>query len=203
MSQQLSNNQFNPQPEVIISTHFNAARQEILEKVKMRDTYIRWFVYSSAVLLGLYFQKDRVIEVDMLLAIPILGAITAFIYLNVDQHIMKISEWMFEGHKQNIEEYSKQIGFKKAIGCWDYSKQNKDFVTNESFKPRYFSVIGLISGASALTGILMCKEIVFASGWELSYQIVQYIIIPFGFSVFSFIVIYKGMKARQDLVSKY
>lgn len=132
-----------PESQVLIA-HFKAAREDILQKVQLRDRYVYFCGVSSGLIA--YFAMTNEIQ-GILLLIPVIVWVCALMFAQVE-HIIGAQTWYLK------TEYTDELQrlFGRSIPHWDSSFAASQFHAANAFRLRYAGVgsIFLIGSWAAL-----------------------------------------------------
>lgn len=144
-----------PEPELIISEHYKAVREEEMERLRHRDQYLIQFIIGSGIIGGVYVSNPK--WWILLNIIPLFAAVVSFMYAHTDITLGALSKWLRYNYTEMINNYRNENGINYDFPHWDGSGVHKQYVKGIAFKLRYYSVSLITSGIS-LISILMMYE---------------------------------------------
>jgi len=102
----------------IIIEHYRSARNDIIEKLRLRDRVIQLWLTGVAIIFA--FASTNSEEKWILLFIPFLSVVISAIYAGTDLNIGMISRWLSLEYTSQLENITGQ-----KISHWDNSTLNK------------------------------------------------------------------------------
>lgn len=161
--------------EPIIIAHYQAVREEEMERLRHRDKYIVWYITLTAASVGIFIKNNS--WWGLLLAIPLLSCVVGMLYAHTDATLGSLSQWLRYRYTEMLNEYRSVNNISYDIHHWDGSSVHKEYVAGLSFGLRYI-VVSLIIGGVGLLSISVAWESIRQS---LPYSSTIIIIIEFIF----------------------
>lgn len=146
-----------PDPESILIAHYQAVREEEMERIKQRDRYIVWFVTLAAAAAGVYTKDTG--WWGLLAVMPFLGFVCGAMYAHTDTALGALSRWLRHTYSETLAEYRKANNLIHDLPHWDGSVEHRDFLQTLSFATRYFAVALLVLAVGGFCIFMINKEL--------------------------------------------
>lgn len=146
-----------PDPESILTTHYEAVRDEEMERIRLRDLYLVWYATVSAAAAGVYL-KDRSWW-GLLASVPILTTVAGALYAHTDVTLGSLSHWLRHTYSTALDEYRKTNHVAHPLPHWDGSPTHHSYVRSLAFGLRYLSVSGFLAAVGTIALLLVGPDI--------------------------------------------
>ncbi|MGV8988198.1 MAG: hypothetical protein ACOH2H_18160 [Cypionkella sp.] len=135
----------------ILVAHYNAVREEEMERIRQREQYIQYLLLSVAAV-----ASFSVINSQPLVAavIPFLVAGFSLIYSHADATIGSLTSWLGTSCRQNVGEHLAKGNFPEAVQ-WDGSQANLSYYSGKIFILRYALIAAICVASNALGWLLI------------------------------------------------
>jgi hypothetical protein len=158
-------------PEAILTAHYEAVREEEMERIRLRDNYLVWYATAAGAAGGIYLQDQA--WWGLLLAIPILTLVTGLLYSHTDVNLGSLSYWLRRSYSAALEEYRKANCIEHQLPHWDGSEVHQRFVKSSWFGIRYVSVSAVLAVVGAASVVMLGPHVVREfTTWATSVRLV-------------------------------
>lgn len=139
------------EPESILIAHYQAVREEEMERIRHRDRYVVWYATLSTAAAGVFIKDSE--WWGLMAAIPLLSAIIGMLYAHTDVTLGSLSHWLRYRYTEVLKTYQEANNIAFELPHWDGSTVHKEYVRDVAFGLRYMVVSVLVSGIG--TGALV------------------------------------------------
>ena len=139
----------------ILVAHYNAVREEEMERIRHRDQYVTQFSIAVAAIAGVYVSNPA--WWGLVALVPFLALVTAFMYAHTDATLGSLSRWLrFEYTAMLGEHFKNSAGQPLILHHWDGAGSQAQYVRSIVFASRYLCIALLLGGAAlAATAVVM------------------------------------------------
>lgn len=133
----------------ILVAHYESVRQEIMERMRQRDQYVKLFGTVVVVTIGLLSAKSEFLWI--LTGIPFLAFLASAMYAQTDIGIGSLGRYLASDYTAAIGRLA-ATAKAGALPHWDGSEAHHEFIQNHS-QARYQSVALIFAGPAAIASV--------------------------------------------------